>query len=233
MSDGALLALVLLNPGEAFKAVAERPRFMAPLLLAVFLALVVTLLWIGRVDAAEFMRAQLEESGVLGTVAADKRADFLAGQALVFKRTALFVPLVFVPATYAALAAFFLGVFRFFYAGDLSYRQSLAVVAWTSAALRVVTTPLVLLVLSLRGDWNVDPQAALVASPAALLDRAATPGALYAVAEALDLFTLWSVALLAIGYAAAIRIRPQAAAWGIVVPWALYVLGKAALAAIF
>ena len=108
------------------------------------------------------------------------------------------------PAAYAALAAVFLVVYRFFYAAEVSYRQSLAVVAWTAAAFRLVTTPLVLLVMSLRGDWNVDPQEALQASPAALLDRATTPPALFAVAETLDLFSLWVIALLSIGYAAVI-----------------------------
>ena len=146
---------------------------------------------------------------------------------------ALLVPLVVVPATYAALAGFFLVVYRFFYAAEVGYRQSLAVMAWTAAAFRVVTTPLVLLVMSLRGDWNVDPQEALLASPAALLDRAATSPALFAVAEAFDLFTLWAIALLSIGYAAVIGARPKAAAWGVVVPWALFVIGKAGLAALF
>ena len=233
MSDGALLADVLVAPGHAFREIAARPRFAAPLGLAVFLALVVTVVWIARVDAAEFMRAQLEASGVMERVAAEKRADFLAGQAMVFKRMALLVPLVGVPATYAALAGFFFGVYRFFYAAELSYRQSLAVVAWTAAAFRVVTTPLVLLVMSLRGDWNVDPQEALLASPAALLDRASAPAPLFALAEAFDLFTLWAIVLLSIGYAAVIGARPKAAAWGIVVPWALFVLGKAAVAALF
>lgn len=233
MSDGALLADVIVSPGRAFREIAARPRFASALGLAVFLALVVTVIWIGRVDAAEFLRAQLEASGVLEGMPADQRAAVLAGQARVFKRMALLVPLVGVPATYAALAGVFFVVYRFFYAAEISYRQSLAVMAWTAAAFRVVTTPLVLLVMSLRGDWNVDPQEALLASPAALLDRAATPAPLFALAEAFDLFTLWSIALLSIGYAAAIGARPKAAAWGIVVPWGLYVLVKAGLAALF
>jgi len=233
VSDGAVLADVIVAPGRAFREIAARPRFAAPLGLAVFLALVVAVVWIGRVDAAEFMRAQLDASGVMENMPADQRAAFVAGQARLFKRMALFVPLVGVPATYAALAGVFFVVYRFFYAAELSYRQSLAVVAWTAAAFRVVTTPLVLLVMTLRGDWNVDPQEALLASPAALLDRAATPPSLFALAEAFDLFTLWAIALLSIGYAAVIGGRPKAAAWGVVVPWILFVLGKAALAALF
>src|SRR5439155_1481399 len=46
-------------------------------------------------------------------------------------------------------------------------------------------------------------------------------------------FSPWMLALLSLGFAAAVGLRAGRAAIGVVAVWALYVLGKAALAAVF
>ena len=166
-------------------------------------------------------------------IPAEKRPEVLRGQANYFSAFAWVGALFFSPLMCAALALAFLAVYRFFYAAEIRYAQSFAVVAWTFAAFTLLTTPLILLVMSLTGEWSVDPQSAVHANLAAVLDRETTAKPLYSLAGSVDLLTLWSIALLSIGYAAVIGSRPGAAAWGIVVPWVLYVLGKAGLAAIF
>jgi hypothetical protein len=224
---------VFVAPGDAFRSIAARPRFLAPIALAVGLGLAFTAIWITKVDPVEFMRQSMEESGAMDRIPAEKRAEVLSTQARVFKAMAWIGPLVFAPLMYAALAGLFYVVFRFFYGADVSFRQSIAVVGWTFAAFSLLTTPLVLLVMSLKGEWNIDPQSAIQASVAGLLDKAMTPKPVYSVAGSLDLFSFWAMALLSIGYAAAMRTRATAAAWGIVIPWACWVLGKAALSALF
>ena len=51
-------------------------------------------------------------------------------------------------------------------------------------------------------------------------------------AESLDLFTAWFMFLLASGFGVAIRKPTSGALWGVVIPWAVYVLGKVGLAAL-
>ena len=53
------------------------------------------------------------------------------------------------------------------------------------------------------------------------------------VAGSLDLFSFWVMALLAVGFGAAVKKPASSAAIGIVVLWGIYVMGKAAMAAIF
>jgi hypothetical protein len=237
MSEGegflATLAAVYVAPGRAFRGIAARPRWDAPLALAIAVGLVFTAVWISRADAVEFMRAQMEEAGAMERIAPEKRAEVLRGQAMWFTAFAWVQPLFLVPLACAALAALFLGVYRFFYAADLRFAQSFAVVVWTYAAYKLVAAPLNLLVMSLTGEWSVDPESALHANLGALLDRATAPPPLYALASSLDLLTLWALALLSIGYAAAIGTRAWTAAWGVLVPWGAWLLGGAALAALF
>jgi hypothetical protein len=229
----AILCDVFVAPGDAFRAVAARPRWEAPLVLAIAVGLAFTAVWMAKADGVEFMRAQMEEAGAMEQIPPEKREAMLQGQAKWMKAFAWVGPLFLAPLGYAALAGLFLFIYRFFYAAEVSYPQSLSVVAWCFAAFGLVMNPLILIVMALKDEWSVDPQSVVQASAASFMEKAASPGALYALASSLDLFSFWLMALLAIGFGAVIRKPALSAAWGIVVPWALYVAGKAALAAVF
>jgi hypothetical protein len=235
MNDGflATLAKVYVAPREAYRSIAERPRWPAPLLLAVAVGLTFTAVWITKADPLEFMRAQNAESGLMDRVPAEKRAEVLERQARVVQTFAWVMPLFVAPAMCAAIAGLLLVVYRFFYAAELTFPQSFAIVIWTYLAYKLLASPMAVLVMSLRGDWNIAPESAVQASVAAVLDRASTPKPLYSLAASLDLFSAWVLFLLATGYAAAARLTTAAACWGVVVPWAAWVLGKAALSAVF
>jgi hypothetical protein len=224
---------VFVAPGDAFRSIAARAEFLPPLLLAIGVGVVFSAIWMQRVDPVQFMKAQMEESGGADRIPAEKRGEVLETQAKFFKVFVWVGPLVFAPLMYAALAALFLFVYRFFYGAEATFAQSLAVVAWCFAAFGLVLNPLILLVMALKNEWSVDPHSVVQASGAALMDKAATSRPLYALAGSLDLFSFWLIALLSIGYGAVIRKPASTAAWAIVTLWVLYVAGKSALAAIF
>ena len=224
---------VFVAPGEAFRAVAARPRWEPPLVLVIAVGLAFSAVWIAKADPVEYMKAQMEESGALERVPAEQRAAMLQGQGNWFQSLFWVPPVFFVPLGYAALAGLLLLVSRFFYAAEASYAQALAVVMWCFAAFGLVMKPLVLLVMALKNEWSVDPDSVVQASLAALLDKATTSKPLYALAESLDLFSFWLIALLSIGFGAVMRKPASSAAWAIVIPWACYVVGKVALAALF
>jgi hypothetical protein len=87
--------------------------------------------------------------------------------------------------------------------------------------------------MGLKGDWNLNPQEALQANATLFLDRAAVARPLYALVGSLDLVSFWQIGLLAVGFAVASRREVKKAMWGVAVPWALLVLGKVVLAALF
>ena len=63
---------VFVAPGDAFRAIAARPRFLAPLLMAIGLGLAFTAVWLTQADPVEFMKAQMEESGAAERIPAEK-----------------------------------------------------------------------------------------------------------------------------------------------------------------
>jgi hypothetical protein len=97
----------------------------------------------------------------------------------------------------------------------------------------IVSTPVLLAVLALKGDWNVDPNQAVMANLGLLLDKSTAAKPLWALATSIDVFVLWHVFLIAVGFGVACRKSTGSAIWGVGTAWAIFVLCKVGLAAIF
>jgi hypothetical protein len=234
-SPGFLARLVGLYvaPIETFRAIAARPTFLAPLLAIVLVNSAFTFVWLRKSDHVEVARAQMEDAGVFDRVPPEKHAEIVERQARLMPTFAWLGPTVFLPIMLVAMAGLFLFVYRFFYASETTFAQSLAVVAWAHFTFYLLATLLLLLVLSLKGEWSVDPRSVLQASPAAIVEKSAVPKAVHSLLDSLDLFSLWLVFLLSAGYAATSRRSVGSAAVGVIVLWGIYVLLKVALAAVF
>jgi hypothetical protein len=197
------------------------------------LAVAFTAFWLQKVDAREFMRAQIVASGRADKMPPGQMEQQLDAGAGFFKPISWASALLAPPIITLIVGAVLLFVFRFFYAGDVTFAQSLSVTGWSYFTTALVTTPLLFLVMFLKGDWNVSPQDALQANPALFLDPLTTSKPLHALASSLDLFSFWIIWLLSSGYGVATRHTTASAAVGVVSVWALYVLGKIVKAAIF
>jgi len=229
----ATLAGVYRSPAQTLAFIAARPVYWAPLLVFVAAGALFNAVWLHQLDPREFARTEIEDSPFAEQMSPEQRAEGIERQAHIFPLVAWLGPLVLSPLSLVVVALVYLFVFRFFYAAEATFRQSLAVVSWTSLAVALVTLPLTLLVLGLKQDWNVDPRTALQANLSVLLDKGSAPRAVYSIAESLDLFSAWMLALLSIGYGAATGRRAGQAAVGVAAVWAVYVLGKAALSSFF
>ena len=192
-----------------------------------------TFVWLRKSDHLEVARVQLEEAGFYDRIPPEKHAAVTERQARILPTFAWLGPTVFLPIMIVALAGLFLFVYRFFYASETTFPQSLAVMTWALLAFYLLATLLVVVVLSLKGEWSVDPRTVVQANPAALVEKTAVPKPVHALLDALDLFTVWLLFLLAAGYAATARRSVGSAAVGVVVLWGIYVVLKMAMATVF
>jgi hypothetical protein len=224
---------VYFSPREAFTRIVGKPSFLVPLVAFLVLVLGFTAVWMSKVDPVEFMKAQLEESGQWDRIPADQREGILESAAGRMKTFGWIGPVVFTPLMLLVVAAALMFVFRFFYASEAVFKQALAIVSWCFFATGLVTTPLTILVLYLKGDWNVNPQDVLQANLSLLLDKSTAARPLWALFTGIDVFSLWVVFLLAVGFGAASRKTTGSALWGVAIPWLLVVLVKVGWAALF
>jgi hypothetical protein len=227
------LAGVYTDPIETFQKIAARPVFLAPLLAIMLVNSAFTFVWLRKSDHVEVVRAQVTESGILDRIPPDQQEGALQRQAKILPLFAWLGPLVFLPIMIAALAGLFLFTYRFFYAADTTFRQSLAVMTWSLCAFYLLATAMLFLVLTLRGEWSVDPRMVVQAHVGALVDKTTMSRPLYEFLDSIDLFSAWTIFLLSAGYAATARRSVGSAAIGILVWWALYVLIKVGIAAAF
>lgn len=208
------LGNLLVAPREAFAGVLRKPSPWLPLLGFVALHVLYVAVWLPNLDPIEMIRNQQEAAG--------KEAPLPpASAAGVIKVFTGAMVLVAPPIVILVTAACMLLIFRFFYGGDVTFKQSFTVTVWSFLAVATVTVPLMLLVMWLKGEWSLDPGTVLTANASLLLDRASTAKWLYAAAKALDLFSFWLMFLLASGFAVALR-KPTGSAFpGVFAPWLL------------
>jgi hypothetical protein len=221
---GNLLGLYF-GPKEAFVNIVKKPSFWVPLLLLVVIQIAFTGFWLSRMDLMEFLRNQAESAG--------KPFQAPPPQAIGFIRGMFWAIAVLGSPIFCMIAsAIYLFIFRFFYAGEVTFKQSMAIVTHSFLATSLVTTPLILLVFALKGDWNLNPQEVVPANLTLLVAKDAVAKPLFALLGSLDLFVFWILFLLGVGYGVASKRSTSSAIWGVATPWAVIVAIKV-IAALF
>ncbi|PYQ67870.1 MAG: hypothetical protein DMF54_02950 [Acidobacteria bacterium] len=225
----ARVAGVFVSPGPTFASIARRPGWVLPLVISTVLSIAATAAIVPRLDFESALRERFTARGQ--TVPEERIEQIVAAQ----KR---FAPIVaycwalLAPTVLAlVLATIFLLSFKAF-GWDLKFRQAFGVTA--HAFLPAIGVSMLLIFFVSRMDLVNPADLGDVAhtNPGFLIDRHSNP-ALHSLASSLDVFSLWVLALLVIGFAAAAKVPRKKAAILIGTLWVLYVFGKAGWAAIF
>jgi len=145
---------------------------------------------------------------------------------------AKYSPIVLTPLTlyvvYVILAAIFLLAFMMTGAG-ISFRKSFTVAFWGMGPPAIVVTLLSILFIFVKNpaDLDINPANNVVSNLGPLVDSVTHP-ALHSLFASVDLFSLWTIILLSVGFAAMSekKLTPGKAAVPIVALWGLWVLLK-------
>lgn len=222
----SILGNLLVAPREAFAAILRNPSPWLPLVLLVVLHVVMMAVWMSRIDIMEFLANQQAETGKEGPLPPAAAVPFIKAM---FWLSGTVFPVLIMALT--ALVLMF--IYRFFFEGEIGFKQSFAIVTWSWLVTALVTIPLFLGAMALKGAWSEPPETVLAANLTLVLDRASVPRALYVLAQQLDLFRIWLVWLMATGFAVALRKRTGDVHWGVTIPWLILVLIGVGWAAIF
>jgi hypothetical protein len=219
---------VFFSPGATFRSIAAKPGFVAPLVLWTLVSLALYAAMAPKFDYDRMIRASIEKRGQ--TVPEERIQSIVATQ----KKIAPIIGTVISAAvpTVATLivALVFWASFKAF-GWDVTFRQGVGITAHSFLPSVIGTLLLVPVVLQRE---SIDPQGVpdlLRSNLGFLVDKASSP-ALHSLLGSVDVFSLWTLILLTIGFAAAGRTSRKAAAGVVFTIWALFVLGKAGLAAL-
>lgn len=223
---------VFTSPKQTFKSIAEKPSWVAPMLLMMILAVVVGGLLNSKMNWAQYIRHKAEENPRFEQLSEEKKDEAVSGQAKFWAGFSYGVGAIAIPVSVLIFAGIYQVSFNLMSGAGLRFGQSFAIT--THAFLpSAVTSILALIILPLKTYGDVDPENIVATSLKAYLPETA-PKTLLALGGSLELFWIWCLVLIAIGFSAANprKVKPGAA-FGIVFGlWGIWVLAKVAWAAI-
>jgi hypothetical protein len=224
---------VIFSPKATFESIARRPTWLLPMLLVTLISLSIIGLFGHRVGWRSFFEKQAANSSRFQQLPPDQQERSLQLQ-LKYGPPYVYAIGAISPAIAAVvIAAVFLGLFNLVFGARLGFKTSLSIVAhsWMTG---VVSGLLGVLIIFLKDPSTVDLQN-LIASNAGAFLSSDSPKWLIALGTSFDLFTFWTMILMAIGYSVA---APKKLSFGkafvsIVVVWLLVVLLRVGAAAAF
>jgi len=233
MSEFSRLTGVLFEPGKTFEDVARKPTFLVPLVIVILCALAVTITFSQHVGWDRFIRQQFETSSRAAQMSAEQREAAIAMQAKFTPAFSLVGIIVGIPIYYTVAAAVLLGVMAIMSA-KVKFKQVFAVMAY-AGIIGVVSSALTIIVMFIKNPDQFNLQNPLAFNPGAFMDPTTSSKFVYSLASSLDLFSIWSIILIAIGLKAAAgkSVSFGGALTAVIIPWAIFVLGKSALAGAF
>ena len=234
MGEFSRLSGVFFEPSKTFADIARRPSWLLPLALMILASIGVTALYGQHVGWERLIRHQIETSSRTQQLSPEQKEQAIATQSRIaplfgYVGTVIGIPL------YCLLAA---GIFTGLVAGVMSapvrFKQVFAVVTYASLP-NVVAALLTGVVILLKNPDDFDLQNPLMFNAGAFMDPEHSSKFLHSVATSIDLFSFWVILLMATGVKAAAgkKLSFGGALFVVVLPWAVYVLGKSALAGLF
>ncbi len=221
---GALVA-----PGKTFRSIAERPTWVVAFLVVALSPLAPGLIAAHKMDWEGIIKTQLERADVqLPQDQIDQRVEMMEKIGPVFTYVApLFLAVFILVCGLAFWGAFTLA------GGELGFKRSLAVTSHGMLPLAVSSLLSVPIALGLeKVGAEVAEQGSYLKSNLAAFAPEGANAVVISLLAHVDVFTIWSVVLLAIGFVFAAKVKSSTSAITVTLLWLLYVgiaVGFAAL----
>jgi len=204
MSSFGRFVGVFLNPKATFADIAQRPGWIVPVIVMTIIAVGLSAVLANRANWKEIGRQQIENNSFASRqferLTPEQREDALersAKQALIMRYIRSFIgPVLLV----VIVGGIYLGGFNILGGARLRYKQALAIVsyAYMPLALReLIAIP----VNAIKDPSGIDPENFLASNAWAFLSNPPLWKAVFA--SWFDVFGLWALVLLALGFAAA------------------------------
>jgi len=191
---------VLFSPKATFEDIARKPSWLLPVLLSTILGILATVVLNQRIDWRDYITQQIEKTPRAANLTAEQKQNQAAISAKVTVYIVYTAGVVGSVCFAVIVGAVMMLAYNLFAGAGASFSQSLGIAAHT-LVVGLVSTPIFLLVLFLRPKGTIDPENPVATNLAAFLPEE-TSKWLMTLCKSLDIFTIWMLVLLAIGFAA-------------------------------
>ncbi|HZI63579.1 MAG TPA: Yip1 family protein [Thermoanaerobaculia bacterium] len=222
------LVAVLFSPGKTFEAIARRPTWVVGIIVLALLGAAVTYVGFTKVDPDSFIEMMREQGR-------EMPADGPSPESMleISKWAGVIGALLVSPIVYAIMALLFWVSLRML-GSEMDFVRSLSVAIHGSVPLGVAAIIGIPVALG-RSEMSMEELQGgqYLMSNLGFLAGDETSAVVRALLTSVDLFSIWCIVLLTIGYRIVARVTRGAALAVTLAVWALGVLLKVAMAAAF
>src|SRR5208282_2133558 len=233
LSEGQRLINTFFAPSKAFTDLRRSASWWAPFLIIAIVSLMFIYVIDQKVGFAKVVENQIQlkpkQADRIDRMPADQRQKVLQQQVTVTKAISYVVPIIAL-GVYAVLAGVLFATLKFGASADLKYKDLFALIVYTRLPLLLSTLLAILSLLAgVSGDgFNIENPVAT--NPAYFIGPDGSP-VLRALLTPLDVFSIWTLVLTAIGITCISKVK-RGTAFAVVFGWfAIVVVLRVALAA--
>jgi hypothetical protein len=223
---------VFFSPKATFTDIARNPSWILPVALMTVLGLVTAFVMNQKVDWRDVASKRIEASPRAANMSADQKEQQLAMSAKVSPGIAYGFGFLGPIVAVVVVAAVMLLAYNVIGGAGANFTVALGVVSH-AFVVGLIGTAFFILILYLKPPGSVDLDNPVATNVGAFLPES-TPQALMALAKSIDIFSIWTLILIAIGFAAFNPKKLKGNAFGIAIAvWAVWVALKMGGAWIF
>jgi hypothetical protein len=212
---------VLFSPDATMASIAKRPDWVLPLVFLLIASFAVGIVIAQHVDFGATVRESVEQNKNMSQEQIDKAVKMGS----IFGKVATYLAPVFNVIGLLIIAGVLLLAVRLF-GGDGDFKQAFSVTCYASIPSIIKAVVLLIIILARGGTISAQALATLVRSNLGFLaDFKANPMA-FALLSSVDIFSIWLVVLLIMGFAYVSRLSKAKTAVIIISLWAVTVCFK-------
>jgi hypothetical protein len=224
---------VLTDPKKAFADIAARPSWILPVVLMIAVGLAFIYIFTTKIGWDRYFHQIAETNSRMQQMDAQARENAIQMQSK-FAPIGGYVFAVIGPVLTALIVGGVLVLLCKIGGAALKFKQTFAISAWAMLP-RVIAGILALVVMFIKNPEDFNLQNPLAFNLGAFMEPPPNSGKfIYSLATSIDLFTIWTILLLAVAISVAARKMPfSKALMLIVIPWILLALAGAAFSGMF
>lgn len=238
LSQAQRLINIFIAPRKTFEDLRRNPSWWVPWLVTGVFIIIFGVIAVQKIDMVRFLQQQIDKSPSaqrrMEQLTPEQRTRGLQIQATVTKVVFYIYPVITLLGG-LVIAAVLMAVYNFILGAEVPFQRAMAVVFYSYVPW-IISTILLTVSLLVSSDPNtIDLTNPMPTNPGFFMDPQGNRF-IYAIASSLDIFSIWAVVLLGLGFATASSNRKPDAGTGITtmfVVFAIFVLCRAAWRSLF
>ena len=220
------LSAIFFEPGKVFEEIKRRPTWLGIFVVLALVVIAGQYVAVTRVDSETYMRQALTWNPLTKNMAEEQIQKILSQPRSAFQQ---YLSVGLAPVNLLIAFLFLAGVFLLAFVlmgASLTYKKALAVTFWAMAPPGIILTLLAIVFMLVKEPDSldvIDISRNVASNPAVAVDDKTNP-ILHSLLARIDLFSFWTIYLLALGFATVAGTKLGKAAAVVLVLWGVYVV---------